>query len=207
MITNVLATDLSFLRSGEPVTVVYYVDGNPRQVSTRLSTESPFTVQSQDEGMTDLSASQKVILLAQSNGQCFTTEATLEQLSSDSGEWSAQFQCGYWEEINRREFPRYTVILPLQVRALGESDGTLSFWVSNGQTLDASLGGVQAFIDQVPSAGSLVDVRLTLESENIVRVLGVVVRSNINRKVVGIQFLDYIGGARYQLHDYLSQHA
>lgn len=194
-------------RPGDPLTVVYYVGGKPVQLSTETTESGARSLRCVLPSGTRLPDCHRVILIASREGKCYKSDAEVHGVEEAFGETTVSLVVPGWEELERRQFPRYTAILPLTVRAVGEENGEVQLWETSGRTIDLSLGGVQAQLERVPGVGSLVDVRLAIGASDGARALGVVVRNELERSVAAIHFLDYIGAARYHLHGFLAQRA
>ena len=74
-----------------------------------------------------------------------------------------------------------------------------------GTTEDLSLGGAWVRPEQALAPGLLVQVTAQLDEQEV-RFLALVAR-DAGEDGVGLEFLDYVGGARYYLHGFLERSA
>jgi hypothetical protein len=106
-----------------------------------------------------------------------------------------------WEEIDRRQYPRLQVNLPIHIRAVYESRAETVISVVEGTTLDLSVGGSRVQVNHPVMAGSLVEFSVELSDFDKARALGIVVHSDQDG-FLGIAFMDYLGAARSKLIEF-----
>jgi hypothetical protein len=111
-----------------------------------------------------------------------------------------------WENIDRRQYPRLAVSLPVKIRAVYESKEETVISVVEGHTEDLSVGGSKVWVDHPVIKGSLVEFSASLSDVDTVRALGLVVHSDPDG-YLGIAFMDYLGGARTKLHEFTKEAA
>jgi hypothetical protein len=104
---------------------------------------------------------------------------------------------------DRRRHPRYPVRIPVQVRAVQESSGKVTIQGFEGLTENLSLGGASVACDAVIQAGALLNLTLQTEEGHWSSVLGIATWSG-ETGGVGVEFLDFIGDAKYRIHTLLS---
>lgn len=105
-----------------------------------------------------------------------------------------------WEDLNRRQYPRYLARVPIEIRAIEDCD----FKTCYGVTSDISMGGTRVISDQVPLVGTLVRVKAETGTEGIVDALGLVVHAQPEIGSYGVKFLDLIGASQKYLGNFFS---
>ncbi len=136
--------------------------------------------------------SQRGLVVLRGEGEAISIE------NSDEGRAKVHFANTKWEEIDRRQYPRINLNLPVKMRAVFESNEETVISVVEGTTVDISVGGSKVNANHPVLVGSLVEFDATVGEGDKLRALGVVVYSD-TEGVLGISFMDYLGATRYKL--------
>jgi len=110
------------------------------------------------------------------------------------------------KKIDRRKYPRYSVDLPVVVKAVLERDGTPHLKYVAGRTIDMSLGGSWVATEDPLVPNSLVELLVELSEGHQLRTLAIVSWTK-DQSNFGLEFVDYLGASRYYLHDFLAKAA
>ena len=194
--------------AGRAVTVVFYSDGEPRVIQAQVGKGQPFAIEAKEAALSELEKESKIVILLHEAGTVHKAEAKVTASSVEDGLYRLELHSVFWQESDRRRYPRYGFKIPITLRVVTEqNDGTTHIREVRGETEDISLGGAWVKTKDLVERGALVEFRAILTETESVRALAVVVHSNPARNGMGIEFLDYVGGARYHLHTFLSRAA
>ena len=94
----------------------------------------------------------------------------------------------------------------MTIKAVIENNGAAQLKYVKAQTVDISLGGVWVKSDEPLTPGNLVEFQAELAHGEHMRVLAIVAWSN-ETEGLGLEFVDFLGGSRYYLHNFLSSKA
>ncbi len=193
---------------GSNVSIVFYTGGKPVALSGELKATDPFEVWSQSEGAHHLSEGRRAMLVVQSGREFHKAEAELHSYPGENG-WSITAETFGWEEVDRRRYPRYEHQLPVSIRAVMESDNGIELTHIEGTTEDVSIGGLWVKAPKTLPGAALVEVTLELAPGKVIRALSLVkwADKEHNGLGFGIEFLDFLNGSRYALHQHLNQDA
>jgi hypothetical protein len=195
------------VQPGAQVGIVFYVDSQPVAVTASVVSAHPFVMSSEDAGARQLQQGRRVMLLVQQGEHFAKAEAEIFAREQHSGEWQIVAGDFGWEEVDRRRYPRYELEIPVQMKAAIEKEGAVELSRFHGRTVDISVGGAWVDVDERPPQGSLVEFEAELAPGEFIRALCVVAWSETNKKGIGLEFLDFIGGSRYFLHTFLTRSA
>lgn len=196
-----VSSSKSNFTQGANFSLVFYTDNISNFVPGQITSTSPLQIQVNQS--VSFSQGQRVMLVFTEGDN--VTKANAE-VSSVNGS-QITLKNAEWDNADRRQFPRYNVQVPLTVRAVTETSEGFVIEPWEGLTSDLSLGGAWLNVPTPVEAGYLVQVEVRLDSSQSVKVLGIVAHAPGNSKGFGIQFLDFVGGSRYYLHEFLSQKA
>lgn len=189
---------------GLPVTVVFYNENKPMAVTASVQTGKPFTLSTNDKNASALAAGRRAMLILQDGLNFAKAEAQISDCRQDGDAWVIEAGDFGWEEVDRRRYPRYTVALPVQVRAVVEVEGGAELMHFAGVTEDMSLGGAWVRSESRLDSGSLVEFQTDLTPGTTIRCLAIVAwSSSDSQDGFGVEFLDFLGGSRYYLHGFL----
>lgn len=194
------------VQPGSSVSVIFYVDGRPVALTGEVTHAEPFTIWTASDGASDLADGRRAMLVVQ-NGKDFSkAEAELHSHREGPG-WALVAKSFGWEEVDRRRYPRYELQLPIAIRAVLDHEEGPQVARLEGNTEDVSIGGAWVkSLKTLPSA-SLVEVTLDLQPGNAVRALSLVkwADRHDNGLGFGVEFLDFLEGSRYALHQFLNK--
>ncbi len=193
---------------GSNVSIVFYVDGEPVAISGELKCAEPFEVWSHSEGTAHLADGRRAMLVVQSGKEFHKAEAELHSVPAEGG-WNIQAKSFGWEEVDRRRYPRYELQLPVTIRAVLESESGIELAQIAGTTEDISIGGIWVKAPHTLTNSTLAEVSVELSPNHWIRALSLVkwADKQHNGMGFGVEFLDFLDGSRYTLHQYLNQKA
>lgn len=196
------------VNSGASVSLVFYVDGAPVALSGNIAELEPFTLITTDDQAARIQGGRRAMLIVQSGREFSKAEAELDAFPTEGG-WKLVAKSFGWETVDRRRYPRYTINVPIAIRAVLENDGEARILHISGVTEDVSIGGAWVKTTEVVPGGSLVEVTAEFEPGAPIRALSLVKWADADRDGLGfgVEFLDFLGGSRYALHQYLTQQA
>lgn len=192
---------------GAPVGLVFYVDSQPMALAANVKLGKPFTMTTADKNAGLLEPGKRTMLILQEGNQFAKAEAQVVACAQDGDNWTIEAGDFGWEEVDRRRYPRYELELDVKLKAVTETEGQAELRYFEAKTVDVSLGGAWVQTDHKLPAGSLVEFQAELTPGHTVRVLGIIAWSVSEKEGLGIEFLDFIGGSRYQLHMFLTHNA
>lgn len=198
----------SNVASGSNVSIVFYVDGKPVAINGEVLETEPFKVWATGEGASYLSEGRRAMLVVQTGRDFHKAEAELHSEQSGQG-WEITAKSFGWETVDRRRYPRYDLRVPIAIRAVTETDGGPTVTVIEGYTEDVSIGGAWVKSNQTLPSSSLAEVTAELKPGTSVRALSLVkwADQDHNGLGFGVEFLDFLDGSRYALHQFLNQDA
>ncbi len=194
--------------SGASVSLVFYVDGNPVALTGQVCELEPFTITTSDPNGEKILGGRRAMLIVQTGREFAKAEAELDAQPFEGG-WKLTAKSFGWEAVDRRRYPRYSINVPISIRAVVETAGQAEILFVNGITEDVSIGGAWVKTSEALQGGSLVEVSAEFEPGNPIRALSLVKWADSDRDGLGfgVEFLDFLGGSRYALHQYLTQQA
>lgn len=193
------------IKPGSPVSLVFYLNAQPVALAASVTRSTPLTLNTSDRSAALLEIGKRALLILQEGGQFAKAEAQITSCEAYAEGWRIEAGQFGWEEVDRRRYPRHHIEIPVIIKAVLESDGTAQLKYVQSQTVDISLGGAWVKASDELATGSLVEFQAELGTGEHMRVLAVVAWSN--EEGVGLEFVDFLGGSRYYLHNYLSQAA
>lgn len=188
---------------GSEVGIVFYQETTPHALTTNVVSVRPFAAACSEPGAGRLNPGQRVMLVSEAEGKYAKAEAEVSSVTEEGGAWRIEIGHFGWEEVDRRRFPRRPFEVPVSLRSVVETEAGVEVHHFGGKTEDISLGGVWVVPDHPLQPGSLVEMNLTLGTHPV-RILAIVAR-DAGQGGVGLEFLDYVGGARYYLHGFLNK--
>jgi hypothetical protein len=196
------------LTPGANVSIVFYVDGLPVAISGELASADPFEVWTKTEAAAKLALGRRAMVVVQSGKEFHKAEAELHAEQQDGG-WRVWAKSFGWESVDRRRYPRYEMQLPVTLRAVLESDNGIELTQIEGVTEDVSIGGLWVKAPRTLAGSSLAEVSVELSPNSWIRALSLVkwADSSDNGLGFGVEFLDFLDGSRYALHQFLTQKA
>lgn len=197
------------VNSGASVSLVFYVEGVPVALAGQVVELEPFTLVTADAQASQIQGGRRAMLIVQSGRDFSKAEAELDAFPTEDGGWKLVAKSFGWEAVDRRRYPRYSINVPIAVRAVLEADGEARILYINGITEDVSIGGAWVKTSEVLAGGSLVEVSAEFEPGSPIRALSLVKWADSDRDGLGfgVEFLDFLGGSRYALHQHLTQQA
>lgn len=193
---------------GRAVTVVFYADGDPYVIQAHVAKGKPVAFETADPSASRFHDGLKVVLIVQEGGSILKSQAVVGHVSKTEAGWHVDVEAKPWQASDRRRFPRYGFNIPVTIRTIDErSEGEARFIEVRGETEDLSMGGAWVKSKELLDRGTLVEFRAVLSPTESVRTLGVVAHSNPVRGGMGLEFVEYVGGAKKNLRSFLSRAA
>lgn len=186
---------------GSEVGLVFYEDTTPHALSTIVGSVRPFATVTHEPAASRLAPGQRVMLIFENGAKYAKAEAEVTACSEENGAWRVEVGHFGWEEVDRRRFTRHKLHLDVKLRSVQETDEGAAVIQFDGLTEDVSLGGAWIKSDTKIAAGSLMEFSTMIGSQHI-RVLSIVAR-DAGAGGFGVEFLDFVGSARYLLHGFL----
>lgn len=183
---------------------VCYIERVPTVFVGTLLNDSGWVVEVGDSCAASLKPGMPVMVLVQAGSNFGRLETSVSWAKRFGSQWRIGLADAVWEEFDRRRHPRYSAQVPVALRIIGEKNRQVQFEEVDVQSRDISLGGVWVDSDTLLPIGTLVQVVLHLRPQETVRMLGAVAWSEDSGNGFGIEFIEYVGGARYYLHTFLS---
>lgn len=193
---------------GRTVTVVFYSETDPWVIQAQVAKGNPMAIETNDPAAVKLLTGLKVVLIVQEGGTILKSQATVTHSGKTEAGWHIDMDAKPWQASDRRRYPRYGFKIPVTIRSVDErADGEARFNELRGETVDISLGGVWVKSKELMDRGTLVEFRAILSETESVRTLAIVAHSNPVRGGMGLEFVEYVGGARKNLRSFLSRAA
>lgn len=189
------------IKPGTPCVLVAYNLGDPHFCTATIDSTEPLTVATVGPNL-PFEVGQRVMVVIQDNQEPVKAPAVVESVSGSD----VTLGSVYWEDVDRRRFPRFPVNTEVEIKAVGEGDNGPQVLLFKGTTIDISLGGAWIHGEQPAVSGSLVEARLSL-GDCTAKALGLIAWTNEDQLGFGVEFLDFVGDARYRLHEFLSGRA
>lgn len=192
---------------GQSISVLFYVEDRPVAVNGLVTNTNPFTIETGDSSAEWLLESRRAMLIARNDTEFSKAEAELKA-TCDGTKWTIVAADFGWEQVDRRRYPRFETQIPVTVRAVIESGNTAELKYLEATTEDISLGGAWLKSDQKLPSGILVECQIGLPSGTNLRVLSTIRWADTWEKTgFGVEFLDFLGGSRQGLQQFLAQAA
>jgi hypothetical protein len=193
---------------GRTVTVVFYSETDPWVIQAHVAKGQPIAIETSDSAAVRLQPGTKVVLIIQEGGTILKSQATVTHFSKSEAGWHVDLDAKPWQASDRRRYPRYGFKIPVTIRSVDErADGEARFLELRGETEDISLGGAWVKSRELMDRGTLVEFRAILSETESVRTLAIVAHANPVRGGMGLEFVEYVGGARKNLRSFLSRAA
>lgn len=190
-------------RTGQPVRLVIYSDRGPVTIRSTVESEEPIIVGARTADGSLVKKGNRALVLFGSGSQLSRLEVAIEDVRFAAGDWQFFVDPDPEAEEERRRYPRYKMAANVEIRVLGEDNGKPVAKTIVGRTADISIGGAWVKLEEGPELGTLVDFRCALSSTYNIHALGIVVHREANGHGVGVEFIDYLGGARSIIHQFL----
>lgn len=194
------------MKAGSQVHVLFYEEAQPRVLSARIGGLTPMALTTEDPAVRLLKPSMRSILVTEEEGSVAKAECHVKECQAVGDQWRLEVDITAWEEVDRRRYPRYQIELPVRMRRVKEESGGAQLTDIVAITKDVSLGGMLVSVGEELGEGSLVEVQAALRPKEHIRVLAIVVRA-LEAGHAGLEFIDFVGGARYAMHGFLSEAA
>jgi len=194
------------IRPGSPVSLVFYLNAQPVAIAASVAKQTPLTLSTSDRNASLLEIGKRALLILQEGGQFAKAEAQIISCEPFAEGWRIEAGQFGWEEVDRRRYPRYNVEMPITIKAVVENNGAAQLKYVKARTVDISLGGAWVKTEDQLQQGNLVEFQAELNRGEHMRVLAIVAWSN-EKEGMGLEFVDFLGGSRYYLHNFLSSKA
>jgi|GEM_PF-2055466 len=188
---------------GEDVTILVHTDDRPLWAKGKIVSAAPFSVEI-DAAHADLLRSVPSLLVLHDSGRKYCKgEGKVGNFVEKDGKAWLKFTDFRWEIVDNRDNPRFEVSIQAVVRSVQEHEGKVVTDDQVGVLKNLSLGGALVELRAQMAKGQLVEFRATIEPNVTIRAMGVIAHTSPTDGLAGISFVDYIGAARYTLHQYL----
>jgi hypothetical protein len=192
---------------GSNVTLVAYADAQARAIVATVTQPNPLTIVTDDNAAAIFEKSKHALLLFGTGPSFQRADGQIVRCEPKGEAFEMEFIPVNWEPVNKRNHPRVPVSVKATLRTINETGVAVRFAALEGVTEDMSMGGALIALDEPIDPGTLVEFQAALGPNEHIRVLAVVAFWHENRGAAGIQFLDYVGSARYTLHTFLCRAA
>lgn len=200
-----LYTQAHTLLVGTPLTAVFYTDARPVAAGCRILAEAPLVLATPDARVKGMEFPRQTVLVHQQGDKFLKGVAEVVSCTTTAEGSQLEVRLVDWEDPERRMYPRIETAVAVSLRCVQDDGLTTTVEVYHGTTSDLSVGGAWVTLERRPEAGALIEFQATVEAGQQVRAFGVVAHSSAARGGVGIEFLDYIGSSRYNLHSFLNK--
>lgn len=189
---------------GQSISILFYVEDRPVAVNGTITNLNPVTITSADSSAEWLSEPRRAMLIARKDSEFSKAEAEIHA-TCEGSTWSIVAESFGWEQVDRRRYPRYETQIPVTVRAVIESGNQAELKYLEAVTEDLSLGGAWLKSEQKLPSGILVECQISLPTGGKLRVLSTIRWADtIEKSGFGIEFLDFLGGSRQNLQQFLA---
>jgi hypothetical protein len=190
---------------GENVTLLVHTDDRPTWTIARIHSRNPFSVEF-DSSSAALFAGVKHLLVIHDSGRKYSKgEGKIADLATKGNQAWITFSDFCWEPVDNRDAPRFETEVQTVIRTIVEHDGGITADDQVCVSKNLSLGGALLTLSKPVSKGQLVEFRATLEPGTTIRTMAVIAHTSEDGTIAGVNFIDYVGAARYSLHQYLSK--
>jgi hypothetical protein len=190
---------------GESVMLLVHTDDRPQWATARIALRKPLTVEF-DVAYADVFSGISNLTIIHDSGRKYTKgEGKVGPVQVRGNSAVLAFEDFRWEAVDNRDNPRFETKVQVVIRAIQDIEDRIEVDDQVGMSMDFSLGGALIKLRNPIHKGQLVELRATLDSVQTIRAMGVVAHTDEPGTLVGISFIDYIGSARYSLHQYLSR--
>lgn len=190
---------------GESVMLLVHTEDRPQWATARISLRKPLTVEF-DAAYTDLFSGLSNLMIIHDSGRKYTKgEGKISSVQGKGETASLSFSDFRWEAVDNRDNPRFETEVQVVIRTIQDVENGIQVDDQVGMSKNLSLGGALIQLRKPVQKGQLVELRATLDSVQTIRAMGVVAHTDESATLIGISFIDYIGSARYSLHQYLSR--
>ena len=179
----------------------------PVVVDAEVINLRPFQLSTTNPSAGRLARMRRALVVRQEKSQIWRLESEVIEAVPDGNRWICTLEPTKWSEIDRRRHPRFSVKMPVEVRAVIERDGEFAHTDLPGVALDLSLCGARVQIDADIEPGALVQIKLDISNRQSIQVLAMTAFTKPFQGQTGFEFIDFVGNAQYQLHSYLVDQA
>lgn len=190
---------------GENVMLLVHTDDRPTWTVARIHSKSPFSVEFDEKSVPLLKGVKNLLVIHDSGRKYSKGEGKVGDIATKGDQAWLTFSDFSWEAVDNRDNPRFETGVQIVVRTIQEHDGGITADDQVGISKNLSLGGALLQLSKPVTKGQLVEFRATLEPGNTIRTMAVIAHTDMAGTVVGINFIDYIGSARYSLHQFLTK--
>jgi len=189
------------------VIAAFFVNGKPMAVNCIVTSEAPLVLFTKDARVTGLGLPQAVIMVWHRGEDVVKGEADVVAVKPWKSGYALEIKHTQWKEVDRRQYTRYKMTLPVSLRAVMDCRGSTVFTVFQGETVDVSAGGAWVKVEPQIAMGSLVEFKTTMPDGESFSAFAMVAHQSKERGGVGLEFLDFLGGSRESLEERLKQAA
>lgn len=190
---------------GHGLTVVLLSDARATLVPVKVTSFDPLIL-SAAEPFNCPALPVKVLLVGADGSQTWKAEAQLTEVADAGSAPVLTLGDVSWERLDRRRHYRTAASMPMSVKLIQDDADEVTVSVVNGHTEDLSIGGARIQIGQSIPLGTLVQFKCTMAPQVFVRTLAIVSRHH-PMGALGLEFVDYIGSAHADLHEFLNHAA
>lgn len=190
---------------GENVTLLLHTDDRPTWTVARIHSKNPFSVELEGSAANHFRGVKSLLVIHDSGRKYAKGEGKVGDLATKGDQAWLTFKEFHWESVDNRDNPRFPTEVQVIIRTIVEHDGGIQADDQVGLTQNLSLGGSLVQLSNPVTKGQLVEFRVTLEPGNVVRTMAVIAHTDKAGTLAGINFIDYIGAARYSLHQFLTK--
>jgi PilZ domain len=195
-----------YLPLDSTVVAAFMIGGRPMAISCLVTSEAPLYLFTKDLRVLDMTYPQTVVLVWHRGADVLKGEAEAVRVMPWKTGNVLEILRTNLKEVDRRVYPRYQVKAPVSIRSVTDVQSSTVIAVSQGDTLDMSLGGSWISVEPTLPKDSLVEFKCNVGGTDI-RALGLVVHENKENSTNGIEFMDFFDDSRDKLYSALKKSA
>jgi len=190
---------------GENVMLLLHTDDRPTWTVARIHSKHPFSVEFEGKSAPLFEGVKHLLVIHDSGRKYSKGDGKVGDLATRGDQAWLTFSDFNWEAVDNRDNPRFETEVQVVVRTIEEHAGGLTSDDQVGVAKNLSLGGALLQLSNPVTKGQLIEFMVTLSPGNTIRTMAVIAHTDVEGTLVGINFIDYVGSARYSLHQFLSQ--
>ncbi len=170
-------------------------------VSALVTSEAPLVLFTRDARVEAVELPRSVVLVWHRGCEVVKGEAEAIEVRPWRTGFAIEIRRTSWADVDRRVYPRTSVRLPVNLRAVHDMRGATVISLYQGTTEDVSMGGAWVHVQPQIAMGSLVECQMdTGEAKDggagRVQAFAMVAHESPERGGIGLEFLDFLGDSR-----------
>ena len=190
----------------DTVVVAFFIEGRPLAISALVTSEAPLVLFTRDARVEAVELPRSVVLVWHRGHEVVKGEAEAIEVRPWRTGFAIEIRRTSWADVDRRVYPRTTVKLPVNLRAVHDMRGATVISLYQGVTEDVSMGGAWVHVEPQVAMGSLVECQMDT-GDGKVQAFAMVAHESGERGGIGLEFLDFLGDSREAFEGYLQKKA